>query len=200
MYTDVRYYYKDKSNNSGYIDFMPTYNIIRASNGFSLIRAGVGLGHDSNDANVRIVSEFKNIWTVNDRLELEGNMYYTNETRNDGTINEQMIYEAYIYFNQPLYTFNNGVKLTFLAEGGVDPYSFGERVTGGKESEEFRDKETYEDNYFYAQATVRATIPMNEESNVWVEGGYYAEEVNGKNNSNSDDDGAFIQMGFETKL
>jgi hypothetical protein len=206
LYTNLEVDQKSDNSVVGYIDVMPTYMIARNEKGFSLIRAGIGYQwgefSDDTDNAMRYVAEFKNIYVPHDRVELEFNAYYTGHTDStDDGYDSLAIIEAYAYLNYPLYE-SEKFNITALYEAGIDPYSFGERETGGKDSEGYVNGEEggYEDNYFYSQPTVRATYTTDKKVDFWVEGGHYSEWTNGKGVDNTDDDGLYVQIGIKSKF
>jgi len=207
LYTDFTPFQRtslaDADGNSGYIDVYPTYHFIRNENISSLIRAGIGyqFGADTQNS-VTYGAKFKNIITVSDYLELEGNLYYNGVSE---TGLDSFSFEAYFYMNYPLYEFKNGVKLVGLFEGGFDPYSFYEREA---ERNGVINEKEYVGNYFvYLQPTVRATFPIKDgQHDLYIETGYYAsysggdDEVgNGYGPEGDGEDSLFLRLGFDAR-
>jgi len=202
LYTDFRPYDSDdRDGPQGYVDVMPTFVIARTENFSSIIRGGVGYDHKQKDPNhkqLRIVSEYKNYWTVNEWLELEWNAYYTHYQETDLDV---LDLEAYWYTNYELMKFDNGVTITFLTEGGMDPYTFAEREFA-KNSTKYDHDSTEDDYVFYFQPTVKINVPLEDgKYNVYMEPGYYYEAKGGSYNTpNTDKDGLFMRVGFSTKF
>jgi hypothetical protein len=195
----------DSNGNSGYIDVYPTYFFMRNEKISSLIRAGLGYQYGADTENsMTYGAKFKNILTISDYLELEGNLYYNGVSK---TGLDNFSFEAYFYMNYPLYEFENGIKFTGLFEGGFDPYSFYERevekigMASGKEKE-------YVGNYVvYLQPTVRATFPVKDgQHDFYIETGYYAlftggdDEIgNGSGPEGDGEDSLFLRLGFDAR-
>jgi len=199
LYTDFKPYNNEGTNSTtGYLDIMPTFVISRTENFSSVIRAGIGYdqGHIEDRNQTRVVGEFKNYWVVNNWLELEANAYFWN--MND-TGYQKAEFEAYWYTNHELLRLDNGITISFLTEGGLDPYTFAQRESGNKEGYTDSFKGDY---YFYFQPTVKINVPIQEgKYNVYLEPGYYM-EANGDeaNDRKSSDEGMFMRVGFSTKF
>jgi hypothetical protein len=210
LYTDFKAYNNAGTDSTtGYVDVMPAFIIARSENVSSLVRLGVGFdqGHTQNGVNqTRVVGEFKNNWTVNDWLGLEANAYAWN--MNDTGYNKVAL-EAYWHTNHELKKFDNGVTITFLTEGGFDPYTFADReytkLEDGKDvGTGDYDSSMDEDYYFYFQPTVKINVPISDgKYNVYIEPGYYMDWTGGtavSSSSDEDDDGMFMRVGFSTKF
>jgi hypothetical protein len=189
---------------------MPTLVVSRTENFESVLRAGVGYDQGKVEAanQGRIVAEFKNYWTVNEWLELEGNAYYWNMM---DTGLQKIELEAYWYTNHNLYTADNGITINFLTEGGFDPYTFADRQLktdlghGHDLYNEHADnnKSNIDEYYFYFQPTIKINVPISDgKYNVYFEPGYYMDWSGGTavDSKNSDNEGMFMRAGFSTKF
>ena len=204
LYTDFKPYNNGGTNDTtGYLDIMPTLVVSRTENFESVLRAGLGYDQGKVEAanQGRVVAEFKNYWTVNDWLELEANAYYWNMM---DTGLQKVEAEAYWYTNHNLFTADNGITISFLTEGGFDPYTFADRQL--KTNDEFYndDADSNETNideyYFYFQPTVKVNVPLADgKYNVYFQPGYYMDWTKGTNVDN-DNEGMFMRAGFSTKF
>ena len=192
IYNDVDMDY----DGNGYTDMMAGYVFgMDSDKYYGVLRGGLGttIG-DEND--LRIVGEYKNIYTVNERFELEGNVYIT-QTKEDNDITNTLIeLEAYAYGNLPLYI-NNGFKVEALLEGGLDPASFNER----RHDSYYVDEDEEQSYVVYVQPSIKVSQNIGE-GTIYADTGYYLESQGTSDASKNEgtDDGMYIEVGAQYKF
>ncbi|MCS5423252.1 MULTISPECIES: hypothetical protein [Psychrilyobacter] len=192
--------------NQQYFRVQPTWHLFTDVEGLSShVRAGLAFKHTSPDAAssenaYSFTSSFENAYTINDYLAIEGNIYYDYNFGGKGTEDYNNVdIEAYVYANYPLYN-ADGIKVEALLEGGMDPYSFGNRHFGDLNNvNKETPSEGHETYVLYAEPSVKASKTLNENNSVYLQGGYYVEQ-NDKNSTGNVDDTAFVRVGFTSKF
>jgi hypothetical protein len=194
------------SGNKQYFRVQPTYYLYNANDSFALLRAGFGYTHgtDGSDA-YSFTSSSENVYTINNYFSIEGNVYYDYTFGGAGSDDYHNVdIEAYAYANYPLYN-AEGIKVEALLEGGMDPYSFGDRhfddLLGSVSHETGEGHETY---VFYAEPSIKATKTLNENNSVYLQAGYYIETTSSNDKTSSDwkgssdnyNDTGFVRVGF----
>ncbi|UUV18434.1 hypothetical protein NRK67_14235 [Fusobacteria bacterium ZRK30] len=198
-------YGSGKGGNKQYFRVQPTWHLFTDVEGLSsLVRAGLAFQHYSPDeASTKnaysISTSFENSYTINDYLEIEGNIYYdyTLGGKNTQDYNNVKI-EAYAYANYPLYSAND-VKVEALFEGGFDPYSFGARNFNDLNDVTGKDVDGKESYVIYAEPSVKATKTLSDRNSLYLQAGYYVEQ-NDDNSTGKVDDTAFVRVGFKSKF
>ncbi len=192
--------------NKQYFRVQPTWHLFTDVEGLSShLRAGIAFQHYSPDAastenSYLFTSSFENFYTINDYLEIEGNIYYDYTFAGSGTEDYNSVdIEAYAYANYPLYNAENGMKLEALLEGGFDPYSFGARHFGDLNNVSGSGVEGHETYVFYAEPSIQVSKSLDENNSVYLKGGYYVEK-NNENSTSDVDDTAFIRFGYTSKF
>ena len=206
--TEVKTNTYENSGGKQLFRVQPTWHLFTDVEGldYSLLRAGFGMEHSgaAHGEDYMFTSSFENYYTVNDYLELEGNLYYDytfeGNGGHDGKWNNVEV-EAYFYSKYPLYN-QDGIKVEALFEGGIDPYGFGNRHFNDlRLSSDSNTSRGNDVNYyvFYLEPSVKVTKNLNETNNVYLQGGYYTEK-NEDTPSHNYDDTAFVRVGFTSKF
>ncbi|MEI6857614.1 hypothetical protein [Psychrilyobacter sp.] len=192
--------------NKQYLRVQPTWHLFTDVEGLSShLRAGIAFQHYSPDEKsteyaYSFTSSFENFYTINDYLEIEGNIYYDYTFAGKGSDDYNSVdIEAYVYADYPLYNAENGMKLEALLEGGFDPYSFGARHFGDLNNVSGSGVEGHETYVLYAEPSIQVSKLLDENNSVYLKGGYYVEQ-NDENSTGKVDDTAFIRFGYTSKF
>jgi hypothetical protein len=176
--------------NKQYFRVQPTWHLFTDVEGLSShLRAGIAFQHYSPDAastenSYLFTTSFENFYTINDYLEIEGNIYYDYTFAGSGTEDYNSVdIEA----------------LEALLEGGFDPYSFGARHFGDLNNVSGSGVEGHETYVFYAEPSIQVSKSLDENNSVYLKGGYYVEK-NNENSTSDVDDTAFIRFGYTSKF
>jgi hypothetical protein len=199
-------YGNSDGGNQQYLRVQPTWHLFTDIEGLSShLRAGIAFQHYSPGAastenSYLFTTSFENYYTINDYLEIEGNIYYDYTFAGEGSDDYNSVdIEAYVYANYPLYDAENGIKLEALLEGGFDPYSFGARHFDDLNNVSGSGVEGHETYVLYAEPSIQVTKLLDENNSMYLKGGYYVEQ-NEENSTGDVDDTAFIRFGYTSKF